>query len=62
MAPAGDKMSEPLRKQIHATLLGLLAHPEDVTRNAAAGCLGALCKWLTPEQLDVTFSDCVLSK
>lgn len=54
-------MSEPLRKQIHVTLVNLLAHAEDVTRNAAAGCLGALCKWLTPEQLDSTFSEHILS-
>lgn len=62
VSPAGDKMSEPLRKQIHATLLTLLAHQEDVTRNAAAGCLGALCKWLTPAQLNTTVMEHVFSE
>lgn len=55
-------MSEPVRKQIYATLIMLLGHQEDVTRNAAAGCLGALCKWLTPEQLDTVLTDHILSK
>lgn len=61
ITPAGDKCTEPVRKQIHATLVSLLDHPEDVTRTVAAGCLGALCKWLTPEQLDTTLSEHVLS-
>nr|XP_019554630.2 eIF-2-alpha kinase activator GCN1 [Aedes albopictus] len=52
LTPAGDKMTDPLRKQIYATLTGMLGHSEDVTRAAAAGCLGALCRWLNPDQLD----------
>uniref|UniRef100_A0A6B2EHQ3 Putative translational activator gcn1 n=1 Tax=Phlebotomus kandelakii TaxID=1109342 RepID=A0A6B2EHQ3_9DIPT len=52
MTPAGDKMTEPLRKQVYGTLVSMLNFPEDVTRSAVGGCLGALCKWLTPEQLD----------
>lgn len=51
ITPAGDKMSEPLRKQVYVTLVSMLNHPEDVTRSAVGGCLGALCKWLSPEQL-----------
>lgn len=51
ITPAGDKMSEPLRKQVYTTLISMLNHPEDVTRSAVGGCLGALCKWLSPEQL-----------
>lgn len=51
ITPAGDKMTEPLRKQVYATLISMLNHPEDVTRSAVGGCLGALCKWLSPEQL-----------
>lgn len=54
ITPAGDKMTEPLRKQIHATLITMLAHPEDVTRSAAGGCLGAMCRFLSAEQLDET--------
>lgn len=62
ITPAGDKCSEPVRKQIHSTLISLLNYPEDVTRTVAAGCLGALCKWLTPDQLETTLSDHILSK
>ncbi|KFB35881.1 AGAP001700-PA-like protein [Anopheles sinensis] len=49
---AGDKMTEPLRKQIYTTLSGMLGHPEDISRAAAAGCFGALARWLAPEQLE----------
>lgn len=62
VGPAGDKISDSLRKQIHATLVNFIGHQEDVTRITAAGCLGALCKWLPPEQLDVTITEHVLSK
>lgn len=60
ITPAGDKMSEPLRKQVYATLVAMLGHPEDVTRSAVGGCLGALCKWLSPEQLADTFNNHLL--
>lgn len=60
--PAGDKMSEPLRKAVYMTLTSMLSHPEDVTRAAAAGCLGALCHWLSPEQLHATLTDHLLRK
>lgn len=53
ISSAGDKISEPLRKQIYSTLVQMLDHPEDVTRSAAGGCLGALTKYMAPEsQLD----------
>lgn len=52
LTPAGDKMTEPLKKQIYSTLSGMLGVQEDITRAAAAGCFGALCRWLTPDQLD----------
>lgn len=51
ITPAGDKMTEPLRKQVYITLVSMLGHTEDVTRNAVGGCLGALCRWLAPDQL-----------
>ncbi|XP_044271833.1 eIF-2-alpha kinase activator GCN1 [Tribolium madens] len=60
ITPAGDKMSDTVKKQIHATLLALLGHQEDVSRNCAAGCLGAICRWLTPEQLEVTLTENLL--
>lgn len=62
ITPAGDKMSEPLRKAMYATLISMLNHPEDVSRAAAAGCLGALIQWLSPEQLHITLMDHLLSK
>lgn len=51
ITPAGDKMSETLRKQVYTTLVGMLGYPEDVTRSAVGGCLGALCPYLVKEQL-----------
>ncbi|XP_060530072.1 stalled ribosome sensor GCN1 [Cylas formicarius] len=61
VTPAGDKMSEPVKKQIMATLLTYLGHPEDTLRKCAAGCLGALCKYLPPDQLDALLSDHILN-
>lgn len=60
ITPAGDKMSEPMRKQVFVTLSGMLGHPEDVTRNAVAGCYGALIKYLSPDQLNAAFNDNLL--
>lgn len=60
LTPAGDKISEPLRKQIYATLTSMLSHPEDVTRSAVGGCLGALCKWLSSDQLDDALNNHIL--
>uniref|UniRef100_A0A1B0AHF4 TOG domain-containing protein n=1 Tax=Glossina pallidipes TaxID=7398 RepID=A0A1B0AHF4_GLOPL len=52
ISPAGDKMTEPLKKQIYVTLIGMLGHSEDVTRSAVGGCLGALLKYLSADQVD----------
>ena len=62
ITPAGDKMSEPMRKQVFVTLSGMLGHQEDVTRNAVAGCYGALIKYLSPEQLNTALNEHLLSK
>ncbi|KAK7871251.1 hypothetical protein R5R35_007540 [Gryllus longicercus] len=62
LTPAGDKMSDQLRKAVYQTLVGLLAHPEDMTRSAAAGCLGALCMWMSPEQLHNVLNDHLLNE
>lgn len=62
LTPAGDKMTDPMKKQVFATLSSMLGHPEDVTRNAVAGCFGALLRWLSPEQLAITFNDHLLCK
>lgn len=44
-------MSAPIRRQVLPLLLNLITHPEDTSRSAAAGCLGAFCKWLPDEDL-----------
>ena len=62
ITPAGDKMTEPLKKQVFVTLTGMLGHPEDITRNAVAGCYGALLKWLNPDQLTTALNDHLLCK
>lgn len=62
ITPAGDKISEPIKKQIYGTLVIYLGQPEDTIRKSAAGCLGALCKYLPPDQLDVTLGEHILSK
>lgn len=60
LTPAGDKMTDPMKKQVFATLSSMLSHQEDITRNAVAGCFGALLRWLSPEQLAVAFNDHLL--
>ncbi|KAJ1530782.1 hypothetical protein ONE63_005633 [Megalurothrips usitatus] len=60
ISAAGDKMSEPIRKSILQTLIGMLSHHEDITRCAAAGCLGALCRWISPDQLNLVVNDNLL--
>lgn len=62
LTPAGDKMTDPMKKQVFATLSNMLGHPEDVTRNAVAGCFGALLRWLSPEQLAIALNDHLLCK
>lgn len=47
----GEKMSDTLRKLILSTTTDLLKSPDDNCRIHAAACLGALCKWLTDEEL-----------
>ncbi|XP_012231678.1 stalled ribosome sensor GCN1 [Linepithema humile] len=60
LTPAGDKMTDPMKKQVFATLSSMLSHPEDVTRNAVAGCFGALMRWLNPDQLAIALNDHLL--
>ncbi|KAM7361540.1 lethal (3) 80Fj [Cochliomyia hominivorax] len=60
ISPAGDKMSETLKKQICSTLLGLIGHQEDVTRSAAGGCLGALFRYLPTEQVNYILQNHIL--
>ncbi|XP_050533442.1 eIF-2-alpha kinase activator GCN1 isoform X2 [Daktulosphaira vitifoliae] len=60
ISPAGDKMSDQVRRTVFMTLREGLGNPEDTIRSSTAGCLGALCKWLSPEQLNVALNDHIL--
>ncbi|XP_033358048.1 eIF-2-alpha kinase activator GCN1 [Bombus vosnesenskii] len=60
LTPAGDKMTEPMKKQVFVTLSSMLGHPEDVTRNAVAGCFGALIRWLSLDQLNIALNEDLL--
>ncbi len=56
--PSGDRMSAPIRKQILTYLSGTaLTHPDDSSRVAGSGCLGALCKWLPEDDLKSIMSE-----
>lgn len=48
--PAGDKMSEVMRRSVTITITALLGATDDNTRVYAAGCLGALCKWYPDDE------------
>ncbi|XP_073812308.1 lethal (3) 80Fj [Musca autumnalis] len=61
ITPAGNKMSEPLKKQVIATLICLLGHQEDITRGAAGGCLGALLKYLPNNEVHDLIRNYMLS-
>lgn len=49
--PAGNKMSDGVRRALVTTLTSLLTHDDDSTRLCAAGALGVLVPWLPPEEL-----------
>lgn len=57
LTPAGDKMTDPMKKQVYTTLCSMLDYPEDVIRSAVAGCLGALLRWLNPEQMAIALNE-----
>merc|ERR1719266_1207375 len=59
--PSGAKMSAPIRRQVLPLLLSLVSHPEDTSRSAASGCLGAFCKWLPDEDLSNIIDDVLLN-
>ncbi|XP_045475078.1 eIF-2-alpha kinase activator GCN1 [Harmonia axyridis] len=50
----GDKLADPIKKQMLATLRQLdhFWKNDEVSRLCAAGCLGVLCQWLNPEDLN----------
>ncbi|XP_041673562.1 eIF-2-alpha kinase activator GCN1 isoform X1 [Drosophila eugracilis] len=59
---SGHKMSEPIKKQIYITLLSMIGHQEDITRNAVGGCLGAILKYTDPGQVDDLFNNLILTE
>ncbi|XP_034131444.1 eIF-2-alpha kinase activator GCN1 [Drosophila guanche] len=61
VSPSGDKMSEPIRKQVFGTLLTMVGHQEDLTRNAVCGCLGAMIKYMPAAQIDDIFNNSILT-
>ena len=60
IAPAGDKMSDSVRRQLTATIISLLGLPEDSCRTTAAACLGVLCAWLPNDELNAIAKDHLL--
>ncbi|XP_026840478.1 eIF-2-alpha kinase activator GCN1 [Drosophila persimilis] len=61
VSSSGDKMSESIRKQVFATLLTMVGHQEDITRNAVCGCLGALLKYMPAAQIDDILNNLILN-
>ncbi|CAG0913373.1 unnamed protein product [Notodromas monacha] len=57
LVPCGDKMSASLRKSLIQTLVGLLTNLEDQTRLCAAGCLGAMAKWMDEDERKAFFAE-----
>ena len=54
----GDKLSPTIRRGVTASLLSVvLTHSEDMTRLAAAGCLGSLVRWLPQEEQEPLLAD-----
>ncbi|XP_030245992.1 eIF-2-alpha kinase activator GCN1, partial [Drosophila navojoa] len=61
ISPSGDKMSEQIKKQIFCTLISLIGHQEDNTRNAVGGCLGAMIKYMPSVQVSDLLNNCLLT-
>jgi len=57
---AGNKMGEPIRRQVTATLEELLSCNEDSTRTTAAACLGTMCMCVSHETLAVLLGSQIL--
>ncbi|KAG8189604.1 hypothetical protein JTE90_018960 [Oedothorax gibbosus] len=50
--PAGDKMTDQIRRQITSTVVAMLGHPDDSCRVVAAACLGTLCQFLPDDEFE----------
>ncbi|EFX68150.1 hypothetical protein DAPPUDRAFT_260523 [Daphnia pulex] len=53
-------MSETICKSILTTQQSMLSHPEEDSRMAAAGCLGALFRHLPADELEALDNDCLI--
>uniref|UniRef100_A0A2R5LKZ7 Putative translational activator gcn1 pediculus us corporis translational activator gcn1 n=1 Tax=Ornithodoros turicata TaxID=34597 RepID=A0A2R5LKZ7_9ACAR len=62
VSAAGNKMSDLMRRNVTATVATYLGSSEDSCRTAAAGCLGALCRWLPQNELTNFARDYLLNK
>lgn len=51
ISSGGEKMSDGLRRSILSITTDLLRSPDDNCRIHSAACLGALCRWLSDEEL-----------
>lgn len=60
MQPAGNKMSDGVRRSLVATLTILLTHDDESTRLCAAGALGVLLPWLPSGELKSVLTQHVL--
>lgn len=60
--PAGNKMSDAVRRSLISTLGALLTHDDESTRLCAAGALGALLSWLPSDELRSVLTQHVLGK
>lgn len=60
--PAGNKMSDGVRRGLVTTLGNLLTHDDDSTRLCAAGAMGVLLPWLPADELRSVLTQHVLGK
>ncbi len=60
ITPAGDKMSDSVRRQLTSTIVSLLGLSDDSCRSTAAACLGVLCAWLPNDELNNIAKDHLL--
>ncbi|KAK3887663.1 hypothetical protein Pcinc_008247 [Petrolisthes cinctipes] len=58
--PAGNKMSDQVRRGLVGTLGALLSHDDDSTRLCAAGAMGVLLPWLPQEELRTVLTQHIL--
>lgn len=52
MQPAGDKMTDPVRRGIVQMVTAMLNQSDDACRVIAAACVGLLCKFLPDDETE----------